>query len=176
MEHYDSRILLDKDVISDVFKHLGSDTKLLVFGLGYDSKMWYYGSNKNTYFVEDDPKYIDMSKDIIPITNIIKYKYNTRLSTIKSLSDEQIKAFIPPDELTKLSPFDVIIIDGPKGYQEHPGRLIPSYWATLLTKHGSIIYMDDSNREIEAYCISKFFKNNKMEIFKKRFDCTKIYV
>lgn len=36
---------------------------MLVFGLGYDSKMWYEGTNKNTYFVENNEKYIELNKN-----------------------------------------------------------------------------------------------------------------
>ena len=41
MEFYNSHIQLDKNVIDDVFSKFKPDTKLLIFGLGYDSKMWY---------------------------------------------------------------------------------------------------------------------------------------
>ena len=48
---------LDKKVINDIFLNFNDNTKFLVFGLGYDSKMWYHG-NKNTYFVENNKKYV----------------------------------------------------------------------------------------------------------------------
>ena len=37
---------------------------MLVFGLGYDSKMWYNG-NKNTYFIESNDEYISLNIIII---------------------------------------------------------------------------------------------------------------
>lgn len=46
MNFYNSNIQLDKKVINDVFSNITPDTKMLVFGLGYDSKMWYEGKIK----------------------------------------------------------------------------------------------------------------------------------
>jgi len=44
MEFYNKNILISKKVIEDVFTNFTSNTKMLVFGLGYDSKMWYNGN------------------------------------------------------------------------------------------------------------------------------------
>ena len=76
MNFYNSQIQIDKKVINDVFSNFNNDTKMLVFGLGYDSKMWYEGNNKNTYFVENKKEYIDLNLNDIPLNNIIEYKYN----------------------------------------------------------------------------------------------------
>jgi len=66
------------------------DTKLLVFGLGTDSKMWYH-KNKNTYFVEDNEVLIKLNTKDIPETNIIHYNYKTTsVATSQTLSDEEI--------------------------------------------------------------------------------------
>lgn len=51
MEYYNSNIQLDKDVITDVFTEIKPNTKMLVFGLGYDSKMWYKGNHSNTFLL-----------------------------------------------------------------------------------------------------------------------------
>ena len=51
MEYYNKNIQISKEVIEDIFSNFADETKMLVFGLGYDSKMWYNG-NKNTYFIE----------------------------------------------------------------------------------------------------------------------------
>jgi hypothetical protein len=177
MEYYNKNIQIDKNVIEDIFKNITPTTKILVFGLGYDSKMWYEGNNKNTFFVEDKNEYIELNKQDIPIDNIIKYNYKTTCEISPKLSDNQIKSFTIPEKIKQLAPFDIIIIDGPEGYsRDRPGRLIPCYWSTLLSKPESLIYVDDSSRILESYCVKKFFNNKIKTIFPKRYGCTKIYM
>ena len=176
MEYYNKNIQLDKKVINDIFLNITPHTKMLVFGLGYDSKMWYKGNNTNTFFVENKDEYIELTKNDIPSENIIKYDYNITVKSSLEISDDQINKFTIPEKLLKLAPFDIIIIDGPEGYNnEKPGRLIPCYWSTLLSKDGTIIYIDDSKRVLENYCIKKYFNNKINKVFTQRDNCTKIY-
>ena len=177
MEFYSKNIQLDQKVIIDILSNCKPNTKLLVFGLGYDSKMWYEYNNKNTYFVENNDEYIKLNEKSIAADHIIKYNYTTTCATCMSLSDEQIKKSTIPDSLLKLAPFDIILIDGPAGCAPHlPGRLIPNYWSTVLCKSGGLIYVDDSSRPIEKYSIEKFYKNQWKQVFTKRLQCTKIFM
>ena len=177
MEYYNSNIQININVIKDVFTHFKKDSKMLVFGLGYDSKMWYEGNNKNTFFVENNDKYIKLNIKDIPLDNIIKYDYKTTCLLSNKLTDNQIKKFIIPEKIIKEGSFDIIIIDGPEGYSpEKPGRLIPCYWSTLLSKPGTVIYIDDANRPLEKFCIQKYFKDNSQKEFKERDKCIKIYI
>ena len=150
---------------------------MLVFGLGYDSKMWYEGNNKNTYFVENKDEYINLNKNDIPLNNIIKYDYQTTCKSCFKLTREQLNKFTIPEKISNLAPFDIIIVDGPEGYSaDKPGRLIPCYWATLLSKSGTLIYVDDSRRNLEDICIKTFFNKNIVKIFPERSQCTKICI
>ena len=176
-KYYNSKIQIHKDVIYDVFSNFRNHTKMLVFGLGYDSRMWYEGNNKNTYFVENKREYIELNKNDIPFNNIIQYEYNTLVETSEKLTDNEIVKYKLNDKLKKLAPFDIIIIDGPEGYDnKKPGRIIPCYWSTLLSKTGTIIYIDDANRKLENYCINKYFSNKKKTEFIKREKCVKITI
>ncbi len=175
MEFYNDKIQLDKEVIIDVFKNIKTDTKMLVFGLGYDSKMWFNSTSSNTFFIENKEEYIQLNKNDIPDTHIIKYDYPTRCSTSHQLSDDKIKNFFIPEKILELAPFDIIIIDGPEGFNSRaPGRLLPCYWSTLLSKENSLIYIDDSSRFLEDFCIKKYFSNKDHQIFPNRKKCTKI--
>ena len=177
MDHYTSKIQLDKDVINDVFTCFTENTKMLVFGLGYDSKMWYEGNNKNTFFIEDKEEFIQLNLKDIPSGNIVKYKYNTTCATSVNLSDAEISKHIIPEKIMNEAPFDIIIIDGPTGFAlSTPGRLIPCYWSTILSKPGTIIYIDDANRKLESYCINKYFKDCPKKEFVKRERCVKIFI
>ena len=177
MDYYNKNIQIDKKVINDIFLNISSDTKMLVFGLGYDSKMWFEGNNQNTFFVENKDEYIKLNENDISSNNIIKYNYNITCKNSFLLNDEDINKFTIPDRILELAPFDIILIDGPEGYHDSkPGRLLPCYWSTLLSKPGTLIYIDDSNRKLESYCIKKYFNDKVKETFKERNGCTKIYM
>ena len=101
MEFYNKNIQISKEVIKDVFSNFTPNTKMLVFGLGYDSKMWYNG-NKNTYFIEDNKEYINLNINDIPKSQIIKYEYkNLNVNNSFTMSDDNIKQFIIPEEIKK---------------------------------------------------------------------------
>lgn len=177
MEYYNPKIQMHKDVIEDVFRHFDSNTKMLVFGLGYDSKMWFEGNNKNTFFIEDKDEFIKLNIENIPRDNIIKYDYKTTVLESFKLTDNLIQNFKIPEKIKVEAPFDIIIIDGPEGWSlKKPGRLIPCYWSTLLSKPGTIIFVDDSNRPLEKFCIQKYFKDYSKKVFDKRHGTTKIYI
>jgi hypothetical protein len=177
MEYYNPKIQMHKDVINDVFSHINSNTKMLVFGLGYDSKMWYEGNNKNTFFIEDKDEFIKLNIENIPRDNIIKYYYKTTVFESFKLSDNLIQNFEIPEKIKLEAPFDIIIIDGPEGWSvEKSGRLIPCYWSTMLSKPGTIIFVDDSTRPLEKFCIQKYFKDYPKKVFDKRLGTTKIYI
>jgi hypothetical protein len=176
MEYYTNNIQIDKTVIKDIFENMQQNTKMLVFGLGYDSKMWYEGNNKNTFFIENKDQYIELNKDHISSDNIIKYDYTTTCESSYNLTDQEINMFNIPTRILQLAPFDIILIDGPEGYsKEKPGLLIPCYWSTLLSKTGTLIYIDDSKRKLESYCITKYFNDKIKDVFSSRDNCTKIY-
>jgi hypothetical protein len=137
--------------------------------------MWYEGNNKNTYFVENNDEYINLNKNDIPLNNIIKYNYQTTCKSCLKLTREELNIFTIPVKISNLAPFDIIIVDGPEGYSEDkPGRLIPCYWATLLSKPGTLIYVDDSSRKVEDTCIKTFFNDKVVQKFPERLQCTKI--
>ena len=175
--YYDKRIQTDKQIINDIANEVyGKNKKMLVFGLGYDSNLWYNLTNRNTFFVEDNKKYIEKNKDISD-DKIIQYDYEgITVRNSFNMTDEQIQSFIIPDKIIKNAPYDIIYIDGPTGYtQDKPGRLLPIFWSkTMLSKEDSIVYIDDSNRYLERECINIYFKDFKKIMFNVRDGCMKI--
>ena len=129
------------------------------------------------FFVEDNEEYINNSP--IDISKIVYHKYrDISVDSSFELSKEQIEKYEVPDEILKNSPYDVIYIDAPSGCCNIcPGRLLPIYWSKYyLSKPGTIIFIDDSNRKLESYCISKFFPNEKKENFTIRDGFCKITI
>lgn len=172
------KIQMDKIVMNDIIMNC-ENKKMLVFGLGYDSELWYNCTNKNTVFIENNQTYIDLCKNI-PNNNIIYYRYPADVTVKNSfrLKDETICNYKIPDNILEQGPFDIIIVDGPAGYDDTcPGRLLPIFWSkTILSKPGTIIYIDDASRPLETYGINKYFMNNTKSYFKNRLGTMKIYI
>lgn len=172
---YSNKIQLAKEVIYDIKKNNTTNDNVLIFGLGYDSKMWFHQNNK-TYFIENNDEYIKLNKDVIPEENIIKYDYkNLTVKNSYNMNLDDMNLYKIPTKILQLAPFKIILIDGPPGYNnEQPGRLIPICWAKYLSNENTLIYVDDSSRKLETYAINKFFNNNPKIIFNSRLKCTKI--
>jgi hypothetical protein len=91
--YYNAKIQTTRPVIDEIAKNSYPDKKMLVFGLGYDSNLWYNLTGKNTFFVEDNQAYIDLNKSIHS-SHIIHHVYSgiTVPSSFK-LTDTAIGAF-----------------------------------------------------------------------------------
>jgi len=143
---------------------------MLVFGLGYDSELWYNATGGNTYFVEHDQTYIDLNPNI-DSDHIIYFDYKgIDVQSSFQLKLDEIHKFVIPEALVQLAPFDIILIDGPSGYTNlMPGRLLPIFWSvSLLSSLNTIIFLDDTNRSLEKYCIQRFFTDYNVQFFNER--------
>ena len=168
--YYNNNIQLNIDVILDIFKEVSKleNPKMLVFGLGADSDLWYNLTNKNTYFIEHDMEYINKSN--VDKDHIIYHSYED-ISVLKSfsMSDDEIIKQKFPKKIIDLSPFDIIIIDGPTGWDlSKPGRLLPFFWTKYYLSHSkTIIYCDDTDRGLETYLLNKYFSDYEKVVFTK---------
>lgn len=177
--YINKNIQLSNIVIKDILINtVDNNKKMLVFGLGYDSELWYKITNKNTYFIENKKEYIDLNKNI-DSNNIVYHKYdNIKVKTSLNLTEKQINNFEIPKKILDLAPFDIILIDGPNGFNDDcPGRLLPIYWSKkYLSKEGTIIYIDDVNRHLEKKCTNKYFIRNTKVYFSDRLGTIKITI
>lgn len=172
-------IQLHIDVINDIVHEIrqNPNAKILVFGLGYDSELWFKECN-NTIFVEHDKKYIELNSNI-PSKNVVFFAYEN-INVYKSITnyaDENFaKSFDIPTEIMTHAPYDIIIIDGPPGYaMDKPGRLLPLYWSMRhLSKPQTIIYVDDYKRRLENMVVNHYFKDKRSILFPQRDGCLKI--
>lgn len=115
-------------------------------------------------------QYIDLNKNINS-NNIIYHKYdNINVKNSLQLTENQINNFKIPDKILELAPFDIILIDGPNGFNNKcPGRLLPIFWSKkYLSKEGTIVYIDDVNRNLENKCINKFLLGKPKTYFNER--------
>lgn len=182
IKYYNDNVQLDKAIIKDIFSYFKNDPKFLMFGCGYDTAMWAAG-NKNTYFVEDNPEYINLARQNVAEENLIQVDYKTKVYSADKMTDDEIKNHPIPDKIITEAPFDIVLVDGPAGYGNGPGRLMPCYWAKMFTKEGSIVYVDDSERHLESYAINKFFNDKYIIVNKDKYynknsagECRKIFI
>lgn len=178
-QYYNSNIQLHISVIKDIIQEcLNNSKKMLVFGLGNDSDIWSNLTNNNTYFVESEESFIQLCKSIDQ-EKIIKHNFSgISVKDSFDISDKILDSFEKPDVLLKLSPFDIILIDGPNGFSDtSPGRLLPIYWSKkYLSKKGTVIYVDDCNRKLESYAIDKYLIESKTYHFSARNGCDKFII
>ena len=165
-KYYSPKILIGKPMIEDIVKTMiGNNKKVLIFGLGYDSNLYYFANNKkNIWFVETNDEYIKLCKEIDKKC-VIKHDFsNITVKSSMTLSDEQIEKYPIPYILLKNAPYDIILVDAPVGSSDNaPGRLLPMYWTKECLSHsGTIVYADDTERKLENYCIKKYFSNYKI--------------
>jgi hypothetical protein len=178
-KYYNKDIQLNIKAILDITKEISKmeNPKMLVFGLGYDSELWYNLTNKNTYFIEHDMDYIN--KTSVDKDHIIFHPYEN-MSVTKSftMSDDDIAQQSFPKGLLELAPFDIIVIDGPTGWLPNkPGRLLSYFWTKNYLSHSdTIIYCDDTERPLETYCLNKYFKDYQKLVFTRdRQTTTKVH-
>jgi hypothetical protein len=138
---------------------------LLVFGLGYDSIVW-KGINPHgrTIFLEDDKEWIQkITSDVLDL-EVYAVNYNTTLEHAQEHLENPIEVELP-NHLIRLCP-DVVLIDGPKGYQnEFPGRFQPAFYALKQSrwciksglKKNLVVFLHDSSRDVEQQIIKRFF-------------------
>jgi hypothetical protein len=146
-------------ILMDVLNR--SNPKMLVFGLGYDSALWYNATNCNTFFVEDNKKFIEMN-DEINKDKIVYYKYDTKVAD-GLLSKVKHKYVEPPTYLLENGSYDIIFIDGPAGWNmKCPGRVLPIFWCEKLLNVGGTVYIDDANRDLEKRAIENFLVKSSL--------------
>ena len=176
---YDSNIQLDVNVIHDILNECSKDEqkkKILVFGMGFDSKLW--SEAGDAYFVENDKHYMQLNH-FIKEDHSIYYSYpniNVKKSYALIESNADLNQFEIPQKLIDNAPYDIILVDGPQGYTENvPGRLLSIFWSVqVLSKPNTILYIDDCKRKLESLCIKKFIPPEKLvQQFSSRDICMK---
>lgn len=167
---YNKNIQTDIKIINEIISKIKSieNSKMLVFGLGFDSELWYNATNKNTFFVENNKKYIDINKNI-NVSNIIYCDYGSIRVKDNIPNYPNEKYIDPPLSIVSNAPYDIIFVDGPTGYNsEQIGRVLPIYWISNfnLCKADTLIYVDDSNRHLENLSLNTFFNSNFKLLYK----------
>ncbi|XP_047170383.1 probable methyltransferase At1g27930 [Vigna umbellata] len=166
----------------DVLQSL-APCNFLVFGLGHDSLMWdSFNPRGTTLFLEEDPKWTLAALQRFPIIRAHTVRYQTRLSDAKTLltsykrdcggttsTGHPLKgdlrcvlalSNLPNDVYDR--DWDVIMIDGPRGYfPAAPGRMAVIYSAAMMARGRrnsgvTHVFLHDVDREIEKHYAREF--------------------
>lgn len=151
----DCKIQLNPEELSAIVRVAVAAKSFLVFGMGYDSRLWEQCC-RHVVLVEDDPVWLNAIKlTLPPSARILRTSYQT---TVENWAAEiaQVPEFQDYDYLsTAYGRFEAVLVDGPKGYKpEHPGRLQSiSCGAMLCSKH---LFIHDIDRPLEQAALKRF--------------------
>ncbi|WVZ07628.1 hypothetical protein V8G54_020974 [Vigna mungo] len=147
----------------DVLQSL-APCNFLVFGLGHDSLMWdSFNPRGTTLFLEEDPKWTLAALQRFPIIHAHTVRYQTRLSDHPLKGDLRCVlalSNLPNDVYDR--DWDVIMIDGPRGYfPAAPGRMAVIYSAAMMARGRrnsgvTHVFLHDVDREIEKHYAREF--------------------
>ncbi|CDR33003.1 hypothetical protein [Criblamydia sequanensis] len=138
----------------------------LVFGVGRDSRLW-VDLNKagSTYFLEDNPYWLNLIKGQIPDLNAYPVVYNTKRKEWKYLLKKpEVLQLELPEELNKIK-WDIIFVDAPAGWDDEcPGRM-KSIVAAASFAHAQKdvhVFVHDCDRTVEAIYSSEYLKDKNL--------------
>ncbi len=124
--------------------------KVLIWGVGYDSKLWCNeNENGTTIFIEDVAEWAELAREQMDC-RVVMVEYDTFVRDANALIDQPERLTLELPEDIQAMRFDVIVVDAPQGFSDDkPGRMKPIYMSSLLSHEGSHVFVDDFNRKIE---------------------------
>jgi hypothetical protein len=145
--------------------------RMLVFGLGNDSHFWVQATNPGQpVFLEDRARWFNEITTKYPSIHAYHIDYPCKITEWKGLLDkpDQLQIILP--KTIKEGAWDVVLVDGPRGYdmldERLPGRMSSIYMASRLVKEGGYVFVHDAEREVERVYADRFLgvKNFKGKI------------
>lgn len=140
------------ELIAAAIRSRAPGCRLLVFGLGNDTAMW-RAINRDGYtlFVEDSQPWIEKCKALSPGLEVLHVSYGDRtVASSLPLDRASLEAYPVPEPLAD-TPWDVILVDAPTGYDDAcPGRSLSIWWASRLMSSHTHVFVDDHQRTLES--------------------------
>jgi uncharacterized protein (TIGR01627 family) len=140
--------------------------RLLVFGCGNDAAMWASANaGGETAFIEDDPRWAELARKTLRDSKVYLVSYDTRTGEWRDLLDApaRLNMSLPPE--IAAGTWDVILIDGPAGHDpESPGRMKAIFAASKLVAAGGVVFVHDSEREVEAAYATKYLGEERVTV------------
>jgi uncharacterized protein (TIGR01627 family) len=137
---------------------------LLMFGCGNDSALWEkVNRDGTTAFIEDDPTWVETARSRLAAANVYLVNYGTRRSDWLSLLNAPDKLDLDLPEAVSSRRWDVILVDGPAGYEDaHPGRMKSIYVASRLVAPGGCVFVHDCDRPVERQFAARYLGSQRL--------------
>jgi uncharacterized protein (TIGR01627 family) len=155
--------------------------RLLVFGLGNDSILWHrLNPEGRTVFLEDDPHWLNLIGQRYPELEAYAVHYGSGTVASYRQTMEEIgsrgDALIPHlDGGIGHHEWDMAIVDGPKGYTpSNTGRVLSIYTAARLVRAGGVVFVHDSEREVEDVASRTYLPGTLDDIIFQRIGLRKV--
>jgi hypothetical protein len=149
--------------IGSVLAAHGREANFLVFGCGNDSLLWYdLNGLGNTLFLEDHPGWRSKVEKRFPQLDIESVSYDGRtVADSLPIDEAELKKYPLPEPLVDRT-WDVILVDSPMGHKpDKPGRSLSIYWASLIAKPETHVFVDDYNRKLERTYADHFIRSQR---------------
>jgi len=144
-------IQMETPEISTILRSITPPLNLLVFGVGNDSPLWHcINKGGKTVFIEDRMDWFIKKKKEYPFLEAYIVEYKTKISEWRELLGNPKKLRLDFPKSVSETKWDMVLVDGPEGWAENtPGRMKSIYWSSRLVKKGGIVFVHDSEREVE---------------------------
>lgn len=163
-----AKIQLKKEQILQISRRIkeNKNCKLLIFGMGNDSKYWIL-TNKSgkTFFIEDNPHWFNEMKKKNPEIEGGLVTYNTKKKQWRTLLNDEEALQLELPEAIRGEIWDIVFVDAPRGVEDNsPGRMKSIYMASRLVKKGGVVFVHDCNREVETEYNKKYLKEENLSV------------
>jgi 16S rRNA G966 N2-methylase RsmD len=168
-----------EEQVKEMKHYIRANSNVLVWGMGYDTQMlkdmscrgrvvfietntkWYnlikHQTNAEAYQIEMEKRLFDANKKFMSLTS-----KNATLDTWLDVST------LLPMNVSRTR-WDVIIIDGPPASNPHTeGRHHAIYTTRKMVHKGTIVFLDDCERNHEAFFASRFLKPNPNAVVRRK--------
>jgi hypothetical protein len=163
---YNDRIQLSPyqaQVIGGAIRSRAPGCRLLVFGLGYDTDLWLsLNADGETHFVESSAEWMSQAVERNPGLSVSLFDgHGLTVATSSDIAFADLERYPVPAAIADRQ-WDVIIVDGPKGYRPgDPGRALPIYWAQKLAGPKTHVFIDDYERSLEQRYGDALFRERR---------------
>lgn len=163
--HYSHEIQMSLGQVHAIISGIamaGPGCKLLVFGCGNDSDLWFHANaGGKTVFLENNAGWLEQTKAKFPHLDIRLIDYGKRTGAESLPIDEKKLASFDLPEVLREETWDVIIIiDLPMGYSRK-ARSLPIYWTSLVARPSTQVFVDNYERDLEREYADHFLNASR---------------
>lgn len=134
--------------------------KLIVFGLGNDSRLWAaINRHGRSVFFEEDQQWCHKIASQSSRIEAYWVQYHTKMSQWREYLDHPSLLSIPMPENISNVDWDLVLVDAPRGGGDpDPGRMTSIYMSRQLIKGGGDVLVHDCERPLEEAYTDRYLQ------------------